>query len=354
METEISNNNQGFQDGNLNPGQTDTLCPENHHFHEPHPGTTQANWCYIYLHNQRIARFKAFMDERSPFESFVLRARPKVVRNAAGVATPAEQAPRQLLIGGIVFIQGTPVAIYQFFKEKSLPLRLVYDCATHRPAEIPDTLMRPLRQVVEVAAERLTFLPKPFAHYAEGHVRLRIVSGPLQGLEGCMMRICRDRKLVMEVGNLTVAIAGVHREAFEEVAPQPAVATARTLARKLTYLQEAIDRNLFAPRSQQDVAAYADNVERLMQRALALLDDGKQETATDTLLFLLEEMAYHFDDINKARRYDLAPISAIGRKLTQAIATLTSDADGRLTPGEKERLATGCAATTLGREYLFS
>ena len=54
-------------------------------------------------------------------------------------------------------------------------------------------------------------------HYAEGKVRLRVLTGILAGQEGYLVRIARDRRLVVDLGGLTVAISGIHGEQFEEI-----------------------------------------------------------------------------------------------------------------------------------------
>lgn len=324
----------------------------------------QSSWSYIYLHNRRIEAFKAMMDEKSPFTSFVLKCKSPKPTTQSGLPSASTPAPRQqLLMGGVVFIQGEPQSITNYFNTGGLPYRLVYDCATHLPAVIADREMRPLRQAAEVASERLSFLPKPFSYYEQGHKHLRAIGGPLQGLEGCVLRIHRDRKLVMGIGNLTLAIDGVHREQFEEVEPQPGTTqgttakplfgTSHAAHRRLTYLQETIDKNLFFPQSQQEVAMYADNLGILLQKALQLCDPERQEAATDMLLFLLEEMAYHTAPLYADHRFDLNPIFDQGRQISREILQLTTPTDHRLSPAEKEHLQTAHEAFLLTTGYLL-
>lgn len=43
------------------------------------------------------------------------------------------------------------------------------------------------------------------------------MTGDYAGLEGYVIRIARDRRLVMDVGGMAVAISNVHAERFEEV-----------------------------------------------------------------------------------------------------------------------------------------
>jgi hypothetical protein len=44
-----------------------------------------------------------------------------------------------------------------------------------------------------------------------------VLTGILKGQEGYLIRIARDRKLVMKIGDMVVAVGGVHKEQFEEV-----------------------------------------------------------------------------------------------------------------------------------------
>ena len=72
-------------------------------------------------------------------------------------------------------------------------------------------------RVSETEPDRLRFLLRPFVYYAQNRTLLRIVSGDYAGLEGYVIRIARDRRLVMDVGGMAVAISNVHAERFEEV-----------------------------------------------------------------------------------------------------------------------------------------
>ena len=62
---------------------------------------------------------------------------------------------------------------------------------------------------------RVTFLRDPFIKFAKDHVKLRVLTGPLKGLVGYVVRILRDRQLVMNFGGYAVAINDVHNEDFE-------------------------------------------------------------------------------------------------------------------------------------------
>ena len=73
----------------------------------------------------------------------------------------------------------------------------------------------PFHENHERGSERVTFLRDPFEKFAKDHVKLRVLTGVLKGQEGYIVRILRDRQLVMEFGGYAVAISNVHREDFE-------------------------------------------------------------------------------------------------------------------------------------------
>lgn len=264
------------------------------------------------------------MDKNSPFPTFVLQIKCKERRgNSHTEKREHFKTSEQLVAGGIVFIQGCPKDIQFFFTSKSLPFRLVYDCATHKPAEIPDQVMRPFRQLVEIGSKRIGILPKPFSHYAAGHVRLRIVSGQLKGLEGYVLRINHDRKLVMQVGQLTLAISGIHREEFEEV--PPATVSAKPASRGQSCIQEDVARSLFIPQTQKDVLLCANNAKQIMHQALNFHEHRKNEIATDILTTLLQEIAHIFISLSYTHSLDLSPIFNVEKAIKSRIILLTKE-----------------------------
>ena len=70
-------------------------------------------------------------------------------------------------------------------------------------------------EVVASHPENVTFLRDPFEKFAKDHVKLRVLTGLFKGLEGYVVRINRNRQLVMELGKYAVAINDVHNEDFE-------------------------------------------------------------------------------------------------------------------------------------------
>lgn len=76
-----------------------------------------------------------------------------------------------------------------------------------------------LRQLAAKFADTscLRILQHPFSYYAVGNTLVRMTSGDVNGLEGYRIRMKRDRKLVVNVDGLAVAIGNIHQESFEEI-----------------------------------------------------------------------------------------------------------------------------------------
>jgi hypothetical protein len=170
------------------------------------------SWCYLFIHHSKVAAFaeKLSKDKVNHFiHKTVEYQRRKQSRGIQAIEKPT--------VNGLVFLQGTPRTLQTYLNENFENRYLVKNCSTRLPAVIPDSVMQPFMRVMETSPERIRFLLHPFQYYAGGNIKLRITSGFLAGLEGYVIRIDRDRRLVMDVGGMSVAISGVHCETFEVV-----------------------------------------------------------------------------------------------------------------------------------------
>ena len=118
-------------------------------------------------------------------------------------------------ISGLVFLQGETNQLKSFLIHNFPQYYLVNDCSTGKPATIADNLMRPFMKIMEEEPERVTFLRDPFVKFAKDHVKLRVLTGIMAGQVGYVVRILKNRQLVMDFGGYAVAISNVHLEDFE-------------------------------------------------------------------------------------------------------------------------------------------
>ena len=146
------------------------------------------------------------------------KKKPKSAKNSGKSSSDSEpQDP--LTVSGLVFLQGETQELKLFLKKNFQNVYLVNDCATNRPASIPQSQMKPFMDLMTSNPYEITLLRDAFEKFAENRVKLRLLTGPFAGHEGYIVRIHRDRQLVMQLGGITIALRGVHRETFEVVSP---------------------------------------------------------------------------------------------------------------------------------------
>ena len=177
---------------------------------------TPSPWGYLFIHHYVAGAFDKRLEEHTFEGGFVPKCFIhrtvfyKRKRNGKGVAK--EEKPT---VSGLVFLQGGTAELSGFLRRNFPQYHLVNNCTTGRPASIPHSVMKPFMRVMESEPKRVTFLRDPFVKFAKDHVKLRVLTGILAGQEGYVVRILRDRQLVMDIGGYAVAVSGVHNEDFE-------------------------------------------------------------------------------------------------------------------------------------------
>jgi len=173
-------------------------------------------WGYIFIQHMSAGNFEKKLESLKIDGTF----RPKCFihrtlrykKKPNGKGVMKEEKPT---VSGLVFLQGETNQLRSFLIHNFPQYYLVNDCCTGKPATIADTLMRPFMKIMEEEPERVTFLRDPFIKFAKDHVKLRVLTGLLKGQVGYVVRILRDRQLVMNFGGYAVAISNVHLEDFE-------------------------------------------------------------------------------------------------------------------------------------------
>lgn len=174
-------------------------------------------WSYLFIRKRDAEYFSLKAETEGGFRTFIHRT---IVTDESGksakgkpngsaqdrdgtTATATEGRPT---ISGLIFIQGKTKVIRKYLWERFPQYHLVNDCSTRKAAVIPDSVMQPFMRIANTDPSRIRFLVNPLTHYAEGNTLVEIMTGPLAGLQGYIIRIDRDRKLVIGVGDMTVAI----------------------------------------------------------------------------------------------------------------------------------------------------
>ena len=277
------------------------------------------SWSYLFVHNQKVKSIEEQLkkDGVTHFVHKTIKYVPRH-RNRGGmreVETPS--------VSGLIFLQGDPETLQDYLDKNIKPYKLCKNCSTGKVATIPCNQMEPFMRVAETEPERLRFLLRPFVYYSKNRTLLRIVTGEYAGLEGYVIRIARDRKLIMDVGGMAVALSGVHAERFEEVNKNEADKKERELfyKRNLHERNAFIDRYFHQVKTAQEVSAQVENIEKLRLQTLADVRDKKLDLkdAYDTFYFMIEEIGYYYAPFIDYFNDELRPIFEAGRTVKEEI-----------------------------------
>lgn len=373
-----------------------------------------APWSYLFIRKRDAEYFSLKAETEGGFRTFIHRT---IITDASGKPTKGKPngsaqdreasngtTEGRPTISGLIFIQGKTKVIKKYLWERFPQYHLVNDCSTRKAAVIPDSVMQPFMKIANTDPSRIRFLVNPLTHYAEGNTLVEIMTGPLAGLQGYIIRIDRDRKLVIGVGDMTVAIGGVHKENFEkveevaravnirqrarrqaeqrrlregieanvnaDVAPQPPDSDRNSCEelrsasgkkprtampdpdpRLLTPIQQKVDTAFFTPETFNDILVITTNIELWTERAQRLIQAGNVADASEILTFLLEEIGYWFTGIYKKKSIDLTPVKKAGNKAYKTALTIL---DNKHIPERtRQNLETNLDSQTLRHGYIF-
>lgn len=372
-------------------------------------------WSYLFIRKRDAEYFSLKAETEGGFRTFIHRT---IITDTSGkptkgkpngsvqdrdgtTATATEGRPT---ISGLIFIQGKTKVIRKYLWERFPQYHLVNDCSTRKAAVIPDSVMQPFMRIANTDPSRIRFLVNPLTHYAEGNTLVEIMTGPLAGLQGYIIRIDRDRKLVIGVGDMTVAIGGVHKENFEkveevaravntrqrarqqaeqrrlrerieanvnaDVAPQPPDSDRNSCEelrsasgkkprtamhdpdpRLLTPIQQKVDTAFFTPETFNDILVITTNIELWTERARRLIQSGNLADASEILTFLLEEIGYWFTNIYKKKSVDLTPVKKAGNNAYKTALTILDNK--HLPERTRQDLETNLDSQILRHGYIF-
>lgn len=348
-----------------------------------------APWSYLFIRKRDAEYFSLKAETEGGFRTFIHRT---IITDASGKSTkgkPNDSAQDREAsngategrptISGLIFIQGKTKVIKKYLWERFPQYHLVNDCSTRKAAVIPDSVMQPFMRIANTDPSRIRFLVNPLTHYAEGNTLVEIMTGPLAGLQGYIIRIDRDRKLVIGVGDMTVAIGGVHKENFEKVEEVARAVNTRQRARRqaeqrrlrerieanvnadvalqppdprlLTPIQQKVDTAFFTPETFNDILVITTNIELWTERARRLIQSGNLADASEILTFILEEIGYWFTNIYKKKSIDLTPVKKAGNNAYKTALTILDNK--HLPERTRQDLETNLDSQMLRHGYIF-
>jgi len=347
-------------------------------------------WSYLFIRKRDAEYFSLKAETEGGFKTFIHRT---IITDESGKSEKGKPngsaqdreasngtTEGRPTISGLIFIQGKTKVIRKYLWERFPQYHLVNDCSTRKAAVIPDSVMQPFMRIANTDPSRIRFLVNPLTHYAEGNTLVEIMTGPLAGLQGYIIRIDRDRKLVIGVGDMTVAIGGVHKENFEKVEEVARAVNTRQRARRqaeqrrlrerieanvnadvasqppdprlLTPIQQKVDTAFFTPETFNDILVITTNIELWTERARRLIQAGNLADASEILTFLLEEIGYWFINIYKKKSIDLTPVRKAGNNAYKTALTILDNK--HLPERTRQDLETNLDSQMLRHGYLYS
>ena len=348
-------------------------------------------WSYLFIRKRDAEYFSLKAETEGGFRTFIHRT---IITDESGKPTKGKPngsaqdreasngtTEGRPTISGLIFIQGKTKVIRKYLWERFPQYHLVNDCSTRKAAVIPDSVMQPFMRIANTDPSRIRFLVNPLTHYAEGNTLVEIMTGPLAGLQGYIIRIDRDRKLVIGVGDMTVAIGGVHKENFEKVEEVARAVSTRQRARRqaeqrrlregieanvnvnadvapqppdprlLTPIQQKVDTAFFTPETFNDILVITTNIELWTERARRLIQAGNLADASEILTFILEEIGHWFTNIYKKKSIDLTPVKKAGNNAYKTALTILDNK--HLPERTRQDLETNLDSQMLRHGYLF-
>jgi transcription antitermination factor NusG len=142
-------------------------------------------------------------------ESFVPTTRIRTVRKSHRKSAVIEKP----LAPNLVFVRATKDNACAFITDDRLPMQYYIDCATHRMMVVPDKEMDDFRRVFDVSIEEGGLIDQPL----EVGERVRVIEGPLQGVEGFVFELLGKYYVVVSLLNFLWAKAQVPRAWLQKI-----------------------------------------------------------------------------------------------------------------------------------------
>ena len=173
----------------------------------------QPEWYAIRVTYSREMKLKEFLDAQA-IENFIPMNYKLVKKNGRRVKAlvPA--------INNLVFVRSTKNDIDEIKKEKAgiIPIRYIIDKSTCSPIIVPESQMRNFIIVAGCLDEQLLYLDENIETVLKKGDKVRVMGGAFAGVEGVILRIKRDRRVVVSIkGLITVATAYIQPQLIQRI-----------------------------------------------------------------------------------------------------------------------------------------
>ena len=128
-----------------------------------------------------------------------------------------KQRIEEVAIHNLVFVKSTTEILDEFIRKSKHPITYLKNLSTGTTAIISEKEMQNFILITKSKIEGLRFLDENIDRFCTGDKKVRVTGGMFDGLEGYVIRIRRDRKLVIRIEGITaVAVAGIHASLLQK------------------------------------------------------------------------------------------------------------------------------------------
>lgn len=166
------------------------------------------NWYIVYKGKTRGNSLTDWLDK-----AHIEYYEPKRVVEVFNPESSEMEETETFVISNLIFIH-TNDNIYNIIK-RFVGLRYPFiDHMTGRPAVVKHKEMKRFIMSIEKSTEQKVeepiLLQQPYSFFSR-YKKVKIIGGSLEGMEGYVVRVRKDRKLVISLGTMAVAVSGLHR-----------------------------------------------------------------------------------------------------------------------------------------------
>lgn len=175
---------------------------------------TNKRWYVVYRNSLRSLNASKLISIRSLLEESKIEYFIPTLHRQKWVNDEAVETEEELL-RNLLFIHTDEDIESLIARTDALKAPLI-DCSSHLPAVVSDEEMDCFMQLLSHPPGEIKILQSPFSKFIH-HKKVVVTDGPFAGIEGYIVRIRRDRKLVISLAQLSVAISGIPQSLLKEI-----------------------------------------------------------------------------------------------------------------------------------------
>ena len=167
-------------------------------------------WFALRVTYSRELKFQTLLQEAG-FQTFVPMCRRTFEKNG--------KKEKKLVpaVSNLLFVKSERVAIETFMRDlgEACPARFIWNKSTRQPIVVPAKAMDDFMKVSLSMIDDVIYLKEISAKLREGQ-KVRVKTGPFEGVEGIVIRVKRSRRVMVELpGMLAIATTFVKPEELE-------------------------------------------------------------------------------------------------------------------------------------------